>query len=67
MKARAFETELKAAGFSVERTKKGHFNVINAKGNVIVNYSVGHGSNKNEVLDCYLRQVRKAVKEDQEQ
>jgi len=59
---RAFIKELLAAGYSIERTKKGHYNVIDKNGIVIANFAVGHGRNKGQVLDVYLSKVRKAIR-----
>lgn len=62
---RKFRKELEEQGYSVVMTTNGHYWVVKADGGKLVNFAVGHGKNKGEVLDSYLRNVRKAIKEDQ--
>lgn len=52
--------EIKNAGCAIKRTKKGHFLIIDPKGNVIESYAVSHPG-KREVKDSYVRLVRKAL------
>jgi len=61
---RKFQSELKNQGYSVERTNQGHYWVIRPDGGKLINFAVGHGSNKGMVLDAYVREVRKAVAAD---
>lgn len=52
--------EIKDAGCSVEQTKKGHFLVLDSGGNPIESYAVRHPG-KREVLDAYVKNIRKAL------
>lgn len=60
LKKRDLEREIKAAGCSIEMTKKGHFIVLDPDGNPIEGYAVRHPGNY--VLDKYVSKVRKALK-----
>lgn len=53
--------EIKAAGYDVQLTSKGHYYVVDASGNKIVNFAVGHGKNKGMVNAAYVVRVRKAL------
>lgn len=53
--------EIKKAGCSVLRTRKGHFLVLDSHGNPIEGYAVRHG--KAEVLNIYVQKVRKALQQ----
>ena len=52
--------EIEKAGCSVQKTKKGHFLVLDPQGNPIEGYAVQHPG-KREVLHDYVRKVRKAL------
>jgi len=60
-KFRKFAAELKARGYSVERTSKGHYLVKDKAGITVESFAVGHGRNKDLVLDSYLSKIRKKL------
>ena len=54
---------IKDQGFTVRRTRKGHFVVVDPKTGLDTDgrFAVGHGSNKQMVLSCYVKNVLKAI------
>ena len=61
---RKFKKEIIKQGYTVVMTKNGHYWVINPNGGKLVNFAVGHGSNKGDVLDVYVNIVRNAIAND---
>jgi hypothetical protein len=59
--ARKLLKEIRAAGCSVQRTKKGHLLVLDSSGNPIESFAIRHPGNY--VLDCYAYPIRKILKE----
>lgn len=63
LELRKLIAELKTRGFRVQMTQRGHYYLM--KGNkVVMSFAAGHG-NKAEVKDAYLRQIWKAVEEEE--
>ncbi len=58
---RRLENEIKIARCSIKRTSRGHFLVFDPNGKQIQTYAVRHP--KREVLDVYVKRVRKALSE----
>ena len=50
-------------GLLLEETKKGHYKILSKDGIVLTLFAVSHGKNTKagEVLDCYVRQIRKLM------
>jgi len=53
--------EIVGKGFTVQRTQKGHFLVRDSTGRRVAAFAVGHGHNRNLVLDCYVVKIRKEL------
>lgn len=59
---RTFRHEIESAGFTLLRTKKGHYWVVAADGSKLVLFAVSHKRNsRGEVFDSYLSLVRKTI------
>jgi hypothetical protein len=52
---------LKSHGYTVERTQKGHYAVIDSRGDGVCTFAAGHGktSKRDEIKDPYLRQIQR--------
>lgn len=59
---------IKESGCYTETTSKGHYLVLNKKGMTIASFGVAHGkrTKRDEVLDNYVREVRKALERQNE-
>ena len=62
---RKFQKDLRKNGYSVVMTSKGHYWVVRPDGGKLEAFAVGHGRNKGEVLDVYIKAVEKAIELDQ--
>ena len=58
---KAMLNEIKRAGCTVKKTKKGHYLICDSNGKTISGFAVGHGSNKGMVNASYVAKVRKAL------
>lgn len=63
---RLLKKEIEDQGFSVARTAKGHYWLLTSDGRKLVVFAVTHGANSQsgEVLDSYVRIVRKAIQKE---
>ena len=54
---------IKKSGYETRRTAKGHYVVVDPKTGLDTDgrFAVGHGRNKGMVLDCYVKNVLKAI------
>lgn len=53
---------IKKQGFSVQRTSKGHYLLVNPDGKAtVIMFAVGHGSNKGMVNAPYVKRVLMAI------
>ena len=53
---------IKKQGFSVQRTSKGHYQLVRSDGTAtVVTFAVGHGSNVGMVNAPYVKRVLKAI------
>jgi hypothetical protein len=60
VKTRDLVNEIRAAGCMIERTKKGHYLVLDPAGNPISGFATLHPGN--EVIPKYVSKVRNAIK-----
>lgn len=62
---RDFEAEINASGYTLEKTRKGHYWVITPTSGKLITFAVSHKKNsRGEVYDSSVSKVRKAIKED---
>jgi len=61
---RVFEAEVKASGYSLEMTAKGHYWVITPTGGKLITFAVTHKKgSRGEVYDSYVNKVRRAIRQ----
>jgi len=66
MDFRDFEAEIKAKGYSLQLTRKGHYWVVTPRGGKLVLFAVSHKENsRGEVFSSYVTIVRRAISNDQ--
>ncbi len=60
---RKLRREIEDQGLFLEETKKGHYKILSADGTVLTVFAVSHGKSakRGEVLDCYVRPIRKLI------